>query len=631
MKFNKAKGVWKELLFLIFFILIFFLFNLKVKVYEDGYLDIYIQEILLFVSILIGKFLYQKKNISKKVKIGLFLLVIGLFVSYPLFNDYLVYSHDINFHLVRIEGLKEALSNFQIPARIHPIENNGYGYATSIFYPELFLYIPAILRLLNTSMVFSYKLLLSFINIASVFFMYLAVKKISKSTTSGIIGAIVYSAANYRLENIYTRAAIGEALALAFFPLAIWGLYELCVGDKKKWYIFAIGLTGIIQSHILSVAFVGIICIFFGITFIKNILKEKRYKSIIFSFILIVLLNMWFIVPFIDGYRLDLNVKNKNENTTTYIFYKYTVIPAQLFNIFDSAYSVNLSNDNTQGMENEMSYTLGILCSLALIINVVYCLKNKNNNDNNVKFIKILTLISITFLILSTTIIPWKELQNEYEIIQNICNTIQFGWRFLGVTTFTSVISGSIIIGKYVDSKYNKEKDFMENYKIVLIIGLIAFLSVPLFLGDYSKQFKYITNNSELNYDMSGQNEYFINRTNTALLEKNKYVTSSNLINIEKYNKDGSKIIIDYDNKQGKGYIEVPLLYYPGYVAKEDGKKLNVVCGNNNVVRVELSQVKNGRITIDYKEKAIYVLSDIVSILTACGLIYFVVRKKKHA
>lgn len=154
---------------------------------HGGYLDIWIQGILLLGVLVIGGVFYLKKQVNNKFKIAIFLILIALFVSYPLYNDYLVYSHDINFNLVRIEGLKETLGNGQIPARIHAIENNGYGYATSLLYPELFLYIPAILRLLNTSMVFTFKLFLVLINIASVVSMYIAVKKISKSTVSRYI------------------------------------------------------------------------------------------------------------------------------------------------------------------------------------------------------------------------------------------------------------------------------------------------------------------------------------------------------------------------------------------------------------------------------------------------------------
>lgn len=581
----------KKIIYTVFSIIIMIIYLLRANSYSQSYLDIGIQGVLLITALGIGGVFYLKKEVSSKFKIAVLLIILALFVSYPLYNDYLVYSHDINFHLVRIEGLKEALGNFQIPARIHPIENNGYGYATSLLYPELFLYIPAILMLLNTSMVFSFKIFLILINIVAVFSMYISVKRISKSTTAGVVATIVFATANYRLENLFTRASVGEALALAFLPIVIWGLYELLVGDKKKWYVFVIGFTCIIQSHMLSVILATIVCMILGVYFIKNVIKEKRYKEILISIVAVILLNMWFIVPFLEAYSLNLNVKNTDEATKAYAFEKYTVIPAQLFNLFDTAYSLNVTNDNEKGMEEEMAYSIGILCSIGLIISVIYCIKNKDSEDNFIKFIRMLCVIAVIFLILSTTIVPWKELQDKFGLIKKLCLTMQFGWRFLGISTVTITITMSIIIGKYVDWKYDENKDFIQNYKIVLGIGLIAFLAVPLFLGEYSKQFKYITNEYELNYDMTGQGEYFIEGTNTSLLTKDKFQTSSTRIRIDSFTKDGSKVVVNYDNKEGRGYIEVPLLYYPGYVARdENGKKMKVVCGENNVVRVELTK-----------------------------------------
>lgn len=626
LKLNKSK-----ILYLIFSVIVFGMFLLKIS-NTNGYSDVYIQEFLLLILLCAGGILYFNKKVSKKTKIGIFLLGLAVFVSYPLYNDYLVYSHDINFHLVRIEGLKEALSNFQIPARIHPLENNGYGYATSMVYPELFLYIPAILRILNTSMVFSYKILLFLINVVAIFCMYLSVKNISKSTTAGIISAIIFSAANYRLGNIFTRAAVGEALALSFFPLAIWGLYEVCLGNRKKWYILVIGISCIIQSHILSLLFLAITCIVIGIAFIKNIIKEKRYKEIAISLITILLINFWFILPFIDIYKLDLNVKNVSENSTVYVFHKYTVIPAQLFNIFDTAYSLNLAKDNELDMENEMSYTLGILVTAGVIISAIYFVKNRNKNNDYLKFIKVLIGIGIVFLILSTNLVPWEELENKFSIIKKICLTMQFGWRFLGITTVNIAIATGIILGKYVDERYDENKDFIANYKIVIIMCAIAFVAVPLFLGEYSKQFKFITNEYKLNYDLSGQGEYFIYGTDTSALKEDKYLTSDNQIIINNYEKNDDEITLTYKNKIGKGYIEVPLLYYPGYVAKdENGKKLNVVCGDNNVLRVELeNECNNGKITIEYKEKTLYVIADIISLVSIIGFIWVIRTLKKE-
>lgn len=275
-----------------------------------SYVDILIQHFAILAVLAIIAVLFLKKQISNKFKIGVLLGAIALYVSYPLYNDYLVWQHDMFFHLFRIENITTALTNGQFPVRIQPLWGWEYGYPTSMMYPELFIYIPALLRIIGASTIFSYKILLIFINFVAVFGMYSCVKNISKSTTAGFVGAILFAAANYRLESLFTRAAIGESLALAFLPIAIWGLYELCVGNKKKWYVFVIGTCFVVQSHIISILFLIIICIIIGIVFIKNLIKEKRYLYILLSGLAIFCMNLWFIVPFIDTYNLGLNVSS---------------------------------------------------------------------------------------------------------------------------------------------------------------------------------------------------------------------------------------------------------------------------------------------------------------------------------
>ena len=54
---------------------------------------------------------------------------------------------DWSFHLSRIEGIAQGLREGQFPVRVYSIAKNGYGYAPSLFYGELLLYFPAVLRL----------------------------------------------------------------------------------------------------------------------------------------------------------------------------------------------------------------------------------------------------------------------------------------------------------------------------------------------------------------------------------------------------------------------------------------------------------------------------------------------------
>ena len=605
------------------------LFMVKFNNNTAGTFDIYIQGFLLLLVLLSIGILCFKKNISNKMKIGFLLIAIVLFISYPLYNDYLIYAHDLEFSIMRINGLKGALENLQIPARIYPLANNGYGYASPMLYPELFIYIPAVLRVLNTSIEFSYKILLVFINAAAVFSMYIATKKISKSTTAGIIGSIIYATATYRLVTVYTRSAVGEALALAFFPIVIWGLYELCIGNKNKWYIFAIGITCIIQSHILSLITTAIVCVVIFLSFIKNIFKEKRYFKIILAGISIILINLWFIVPFLVAYSLDLDVKERptlDAKYNAYMFDTHNVIPAELFNVFDDIDSYRLSNNYAKGMKDEMNLSLGLLCTIGIPLCIIYIYKSKDKDNKLNKFIRILVFLGVTFLILSTSIIPWGELQEKYQPVKWLSATMQFSWRFLGGTTVTIAMAMSIIIGQYVDSKYKESKNILENYKIVFGIGLSAIVIFTIIVAPYSKNEKYTIKNSTIII----QGEYYLLGTDISDFTENKYVTSEKSISIDDYKKEGSKIVLNYTSNADNGYIEVPLLYYPVYTAKdENGKNLKLTCGDNNVIRIELNEKKSGTITVDYEEKTLYRVADIISLVSICAIIIYIIKVRK--
>ena len=350
------KNNYKIFLYAIFSLICIFLYSLNYKGTSSS--DVFLMCFILACGFsLVGICLF-KKELNAKFKIALFLIALAIFVSYPLFNNYLIWQHDINFHLNRIESLKEAISNFQIPNRINVLANNGYGYIASTMYPELFMYIPALLRVFNVSYILSYKALLFLINFVSIFTMYYCIKKISKNTKAGLIGAIIYAGANYRLECIFSRGAVGEALALAFLPIVILGLYEVLIGNRKHWYLLALGVTGVLQSHIISSFFLVIICAVFGIAFIKNIIEEKRYKEILIAIATVVLLNIWFIVPFLQVYfNPDFKIVI-NDHINSTMFYDNAVFPAQFFNVFDTADSYQVSESLSEGLNGEMNFSL---------------------------------------------------------------------------------------------------------------------------------------------------------------------------------------------------------------------------------------------------------------------------------
>lgn len=110
---------------------------------ELGFLTL----LLIFAMLYILYVRFLKKGSRDDNAVIMLVLLGAVFASYPLFSGTIGFGHDLNFHLYRIEGIKDGILSGQFPVRIHPTHNNGYGYITASVYPELFLYFPAVLRI----------------------------------------------------------------------------------------------------------------------------------------------------------------------------------------------------------------------------------------------------------------------------------------------------------------------------------------------------------------------------------------------------------------------------------------------------------------------------------------------------
>ena len=207
----------------------------------------------------------NENNKSMVIKVLIF-LVLAILISIPYINSKTIFAHDISYHLNRIVSIKEELELGNFPVVMHSNLNDGFGYANPLFYPELFLYLPAVICMLGANVFVSYKIFIFFVNLVTILITYYSANIVFKNKKITWITVLLYTVAFYRVSDIYIRGAIGEVLALTFFPLIISGLYEIIYGENKKWWIICFGLFGVINSHMLTFAmcilFIIIICLF---------------------------------------------------------------------------------------------------------------------------------------------------------------------------------------------------------------------------------------------------------------------------------------------------------------------------------------------------------------------------------
>ena len=555
------------------------------------------------------------KNIDKEKKDLLLLTLFILIVSCGcLIYPEIPFGHDGRFHLSRISSLRDAiLLGYDFPVKIYPNYFNGIGYGNGLFYPDLFLYIPAYISTLGINVITSYKITLVLCSIFTILFMYKCSKAITNSHYAAYISTLIYTLSGYRLCNMYDRGAIGELLAMCFIPLSFYGFYHIMWRDKNKCLFFIIGFTGLLMSHIISsVLYIIFLVILFIIQtpyLFKNI---YRLKPLLFSLFLILLLVSYFYIPMIEQLYLDKFILNTQ--TITNDLAASTVQLYKLFLDFPLHFIPKLNLGGISG--------IGIL---ALISIFLYSKNIKSYKKDNIVIFKLFG-VAIVITIFICNFFPWNTV---LKIIPWF-SAIQFPWRFYVISVFLFSIIGGYIYNSYFTSK--------TIYKYLFVAyALIGFINIaPPYLITIHLQNKGIP----VLFD-----RYFVGNAEYIPAETTKKELWNNDLRVKSNNKTikieshfvGDKYIIHYtDNNIDSTFIELPLLYYKGYVAIEDDKhKISISKSKKGLININLNPEKEeGIIYVLYEGTKIQKIFNWVSICTFCGLIIylyiFTYREKKN-
>lgn len=530
----------------------------------------------------------KTKNIIK------FLLIvtgIALFSLMPYLSRDIISGDDMSYHLNRIISINEEISAGEFPVLIHSRLLEGFGYANPLFYPELFLYIPAILLHIGFGTIISYKLFLLLIAFATVLITYFSANKILKNKSISWTVTLLYVLSTYRLGDIYIRGALGEILAFTFLPLVLAGLYEIIFGENKKWWLICLGVVGIVNSHVLTSIMILIVIMVIVIINIKTILTDKkRFKNLFLAGIICVLLSVSFVLPYLEQisdntFQMVQNVDGESLKSTASSFQ-------------------DLFNNNISGVGHE--FTTGIL----LIIFPIFILKCKNINYKENPFLMQILILGIVSLIIRTKIFPWERLE--------LLKIIQFPFRISIVTTlFLSFISGYAIY-----EVFENKKD------MVIIMQIIIIVVVGIQLLNINTNPK----NANWYYDTImfypyGYGEYIPVPFNSNIKEVfNVYQED---IKID-YIKKNSRVEFYYDS-DSDFRVHVPIAYYKGYVAyitDSNENKTNLKVEKNEYGHVVISNDENisGNVIVEYKMTIIQAIGYIISTITFIALIIYIMR-----
>ncbi len=599
------------------------IFSKHVLYFNSLIRHLFVSFFILLIYFLIGwRFLFKQswgkrfKKLATPVNERIFLYLFFLSVlttTHLYFKDAYLRPDDFFFQLSRVEGIVESLKNGIFPARINPFFLNGYGYADGLYYPNVFLYFPAILRMLGFNALTTYKIFSFTANFLAILICYLSAANIGKSRYAGLIAATLYGFASFRLTDFMYRCTLGEALSFLFIPLIIWGLYEIFSSHAERWGLFALGFLGVTWSHLLSLSIVTIFTFIYLLINIKTILTDRRVLSALLkSVILVVGLSAFFFLPMIEQ-TVSNNLKSNillssihsiSDPGKKFVAGSFPLIPTP---VWDSYSDPNLG------------YPL-------LFLPLIFLFSNKKNKNSTYKIATKLIIAGFITTFISTEYFPWQW-------FAWLANRLQFSWRILILAIPLISIGGGLLINEVVDKKR----------KMPVLITIFCFSSVcfmPFF--NNALENRLVTENYPVHVDsyrVSG-GEYMPIGAEVLFIDRNKDTVLSDADNLEILFHDRKPLQFSFEYRISEAddsipvHFEAPVLYYTGYqaVLNVEGKEptpLKTYLGTHGFVAFDITGEPEGKVTVYYQKTRWQYIGDYLTLATLIFIIVALLHQRR--
>lgn len=511
--------------------------------------------------------------------------------------SFLMINNDGRFHVMRIEGLYQALKHGNLFPVVNMSFMDGFGYISNIFYANLWLYPVAFLRLigLSTSQAFiSFYVILNFCTFVTSFGAYYYV---SHRYDKSLLFSFLYTLSGYRIYDMVRRFDIGELLTLVFLPIVILGIYEIFYRDASKWLILVAGMVAVIYSHALSPILIAIFICWVILFRIKALIQQpKRILALIYAGLTSLILCLAYFLPVIEQLH--------------HTQFKLTNSPL----IDVSQAGMNLHDLLFWNVNNDLYNTnLGIVTLLTAILVPLTIWKIKN------PAVRDFALIGEILLFMTTDIFPWKY------FVKTPLNTIQFPWRFNMIIT--------IVMALYlVNNDWNWfNKNWQKGLLIFFVIGLTVTGEQKLVVNHPEEYNSYKAFDQLDDYSIGGGEEYLPKGASLEELTNAPHVprVEHGFAEITNFKQQGSKLNLNFHNaKQAK--IVLPVIGYYGYSAKDStGKvsKLTMDYSKNGLATVVVNG--SGVVRVNYYATSIQKISRAFSILSFLALIVGIFLRKK--
>lgn len=569
--------------------------------------------VLVLLDLLIwGYFRYYRSWQAKEQVLFLGIFFVTLIAGLPLSQKGLTPGADLTFHLNRIEGLCKGLLAGKFPVRIQPGWLDGHGYA-AFMYGDLFLYIPALLRILGFTVEEAYKIYLFFVNAGTAAIAFYAFYRMTKDRLAAGIGSIIYIGSVYRLDAVYA-AWTGKSSAMMFFPLVLAGFYLLFTVDVdseeygKIWPCLTFGFTGLLLTHMLSTLIVGVFSVLACLVMIKKVMRKKTLLVLLKSAALSAALSFWYLLPMLSylfGEKLRVNSGKSIDAEKDYY-----------------AYLADFMQDG-KTFYQLFTEEKALGCMALLLIFVYVCSIPWQGKDSRTRHCRWLFGVTLFSGWVCTVFFPVVGLSRLCGIIGTYFRMTQYQDRFLSVPAVCIAGLAAVFSTLYFDGKRSEHALWIV---MAFLVCLIIWQDLNYFRTDAVAD-RYVADTINLKTSSVGNGEYLPVTMDWHNLEPG--IKTEDFLQVEEINREGLNYTVSVISENEPGTITFPLTYYRGYQAQDTlhGTKLNTGLGENGCVAVYVPANYQGSFDLRFHVPWYWRASEIVSLFTLIAMIIY--RKKE--
>ncbi len=527
---------------------------------------------------------FQKRE--NRITLIFFIITMVIAVS-PLISRYCINGHDLDYHLLRIESLKEGFLIGHPFSKVNTLFFGGVGYASSMFYSDLFMHIPALLRVFGVGIGNSFHIYTAMIFVLCYLSTFYCVWKMSLSKFAGSLAAMLLTLCPYHMDDMVVRTACGENAAFIFLPFAIYGIFNVLYEEMDKPWVFGLGFAGLIVTH--PATFV-VMLVTGVVMLLLNVRKLIRQPAVFVKMCIVSLLAL-----LVTAYQW-MPMLEQFSNAEFYVANNWT-------DLLDAA--VGFTKIAGEDFPCVGAILLGLLIPRIFMSKKDYPI---------LEFVDLMIAAALIFAVGATNIMPWER-------VAKLFGFLQFPWRLFIMTSVLLAMADSIVIKLYIDRFGEDRKRVVAEVVMATLLVITAHSAIvhqnreSMGYYDYSDDY-YSYKPFTVNVVAGEWLPKTVTKSERLVEQSDEFVYEDG--SKESFKREKGKVIADI--KDTHEYADVPFLYYKGYgavITDSEGDKTRLEVtgeGDNGLCRVYLNGAK-GELAVSYKGTVIQYVSAVISIV----------------